>query len=174
MTNFIEKLKRLEDLKLIDIVKNFRQYGYDDKIRNDAISILKERGVSIEELKMTGNFENKNYELANVIYNSFRFNSKVAFYLYGALTLSFILLIIISLYSESLILIGLISYSIVLISYILFLIKSFINQTQFYKLLKQDYGLEGALFYLLLGMPLYIFMYFYFRNQMKQKMKEII
>jgi hypothetical protein len=47
------------------------------------------------------------------------------------------------------------------------------NQNQFYKAINKDYGTEGALLYLFLGMPFYIFMYFYFRNQMKEKMKEI-
>jgi hypothetical protein len=59
------------------------------------------------------------------------------------------------------------------ILYIVFLIISFMNQNQFYKAIGHDYGTEGALLYLFLGMPFYMFMYFYFRNQMKDKMREI-
>lgn len=47
------------------------------------------------------------------------------------------------------------------------------NQNQFYKTIGQDYGTEGVMLYLLFGMPFYMFMFFYFRNQMKDKMKEI-
>ena len=45
---------------------------------------------------------------------------------------------------------------------------------QFYKLINEDYGTEGILIYLFLGMPFYILMHFYFKNQIKDKMKEIL
>ena len=57
--------------------------------------------------------------------------------------------------------------------YFVFLIRSFINQSQFYKVIGQNYGADGTLLYLFLGMPFYIFMYFYFKSQMQEKMKGI-
>lgn len=38
MTDKIERLKKLDTDKLIDVVKNYRQYGYDENLRNSAIS----------------------------------------------------------------------------------------------------------------------------------------
>jgi hypothetical protein len=173
MKDYTERLNNFENLKLIDIVKNYRQYGYDNKLREKAISILNERGITKEQLQLTGDFENKNYDLAKDIYNSFCKNSKIAFILYAILLLTNILTPIIAYSSDSFGLIVLIINWISLIFFIIFFIKSFINQNQFFKMLNQDYGTEGALIYLFLGMPFYLFMYFYFRNQMKNKVKEI-
>jgi hypothetical protein len=63
--------------------------------------------------------------------------------------------------------------AILMISYFVFLIKSFLNQSKFYKAIGKDYGVDGALIYGVAGMPLYFFMYFFFKNQMKDKLKEI-
>jgi len=173
MTDKIERLKKLDNNKLIDVVKNYRQYGYDDNLRASAITILEDRGITKEQLQLTGNFENRTYDFADGLYKSFSRNSKVAFILYGILLLTNILVPIISMNSESLGILTLIINLGSLIFYFVFLIKSFLNQNQFYKAIKQDYGTEGALLYFFLGMPFYIIMYFYFRNQMKEKMKEI-
>ena len=173
MTNNAEKLNKLNDSKLIDVVKNYRQYGYDDELRASAISILNDRGITKEQLQLTGDFENKTYDFAQELYNSFEKNSKIAFVLYGILLLTNILIPILASNSDSLGLFTLILNWVSLIGFIVFLIKSFMNQNQFYKLINKDYGAEGALLYLFLGMPFYIFMYFYFRNQMKEKMEEI-
>lgn len=40
------KISSLSVDKLEDIVKNYRQYGYSDEIRNYCIEILTKRGVS--------------------------------------------------------------------------------------------------------------------------------
>ena len=82
MSDKIEILKTLSDNKLIDIVKNFKQYGYDENIRTNAISILEEKGININDLKLTGNFENQKFNDANSYYNSFFKNSKIAFMFY--------------------------------------------------------------------------------------------
>jgi hypothetical protein len=173
MTNNTERLNKLDDNKLIDVVKNYRQYGYDDELRTTAISILNDRGITKEQLQLTGDFENKTYDYAQELFSSFGKNSKIAFVLYGILLLTNILVPILAYNSETLGLFTLILNWVALIGFIVFLIKSFMNQNQFYKAINKDYGTEGALLYLFLGMPFYIFMYFYFRNQMKEKMKEI-
>ena len=170
---YTERLNKLDDIKLIDVVKNYRQYGYDDEVREIAISILNERGITKEQLQLTGNFKNKTYDFAQELLNDFSRNSKIAFVLYGILLLTNILVPFITSSSASLGGFTLIINWISLISYLIFLVKSFINQNQFYKTINQDYGIEGALIYLFLGMPFYIFMYFFFQSQMKEKMKEI-
>ena len=59
MSDKIEKLKSLDNDKLIDVVKNYRQYGYSNELRTAAIEILDSRGIDQEKLKLTGNFDNE-------------------------------------------------------------------------------------------------------------------
>lgn len=44
------RLQAMDNNKLMDVVKNHRQYGYSDSVRNTAIEILKSRGVLEEDL----------------------------------------------------------------------------------------------------------------------------
>ncbi len=173
MKEKIEKLKRLDNKKLIDVVKNYRQYGYEDEIRAAAISILEERGVSIEMLKLTGNYENKSYDIAGDLYAQFKSNSKIAFAFYGLLLITNVLVPLLGDGFEKL---GKLALTINWSSftlYLIFLVKSFINQQQFYKITGKKHGAEEALIFFLLGMPLYIFMFFYFGKQMKEEMNTI-
>ncbi|HNV52288.1 MAG TPA: hypothetical protein PKM28_05325, partial [Tenuifilaceae bacterium] len=73
-----EKLKSFDDSKLIDIVKNYRQYKYDENIRNVAISILESRGIDLDTLKLRGDFINKSYDDAKQEFESFEKSSKIA------------------------------------------------------------------------------------------------
>lgn len=172
MTNE-ERLNNLDTDKLMDVVKNYRQYGYDDDLRTRAIAMLEARGITKEELALTGNLVNKTYDFADELYTAFIKNSKIAFVLYGIAILTTVLLPFLLINSEVLGLsVALLKIGAYLL-YMVFLISSFVKQSQFYKAIGQDYGTDGALLYLFLGMPLYLFMYFYFRNQMKEKMSEI-
>jgi hypothetical protein len=168
-----ERLKSFDNSKLIDIVKNYRQYKYDDTLRNTAIDILKSRGIGENDLKLTGNFENRQYTFAGEIAQSYSGNSKIAFLFYGVFLVSKILLSLSRRTPETF---GWIFLSITLLSMVLFLIflvKSFINQKDFYKTIGKDLGTGDQLIYFIVGMPLYILMYFYYRNQMMQEKKLI-
>ena len=173
MKTHTERLINLDDRKLIDVVKNYRQYGYDEKMRASAVSILDSRGITKKQLELTGNFDNNTYDYAIEIYSSFSKNSKIAFLLFVLVLLTNILIPIIAqnseLFANSIIVVSFF----VFIAYFIFLIKSFLDQNRFYKTINQNYGMEGILMYLFLGMPFYIIMYFYFRKQMKEKISEI-
>jgi hypothetical protein len=173
MTDNKERLNNLDNNKLIDVVKNYRQYGYDDEMRSAAISILNGRGITKEQLQISGDYDNKTYDFAQELFDSFNKNSKITFILYIVLLLSNILVPIIVSNIGSLGLFSLILNWGALIGYFLFLIRSFINHYQFYETIGKDFGTESTLIYLFLGMPFYIVMYFFFRNQMKEKMNEI-
>ena len=170
-----EKLKKLDTKKLIDVVKNYRQYGYDESLRTCAISVLEDRGITKEQLEFSGNLVNKTYDYATELYNTFRRNSTIALVLYGIVILSIIFAPIFSVNSDALgffaNIIGLCS----LVTYFIFLLKSYLNQSRFYREIGQDDGTSGIVLYVMftLGAIVYLFMYFYFRNQMKEKMKEI-
>lgn len=168
-----QRLLNLSNSKLMDVVKNYRQYGFDDEFRKQAIAILEERGVSLEYLKFSGNFENKKYDYAKYIFKAYRKNSIAAFLLYLMLFVIFTFTSFVGVVTQGWAIFIVVFNITLLICYIIFLIKSFMNQNQFYKILGKDYGSEGALIYLFFGMPLYVVMYFYFSNQMRQKLKEI-
>lgn len=173
MNDNTEKLKKLDNNKLIDVVKNYKQYGYDEDLRNNAIVILGERGISIEQLKLTGNFENKTYEYAKSVYDSFDKSSKLAFVFYGLLIVLKLTIPFIPSYLNVLISILVVTTWVLLILYFVFLIKSFFDQHEFFKLIGKDYIAGGAMVYLFLGAAIYIVMYFYFKKQMNDEMKLI-
>lgn len=134
---------------------------------------MQERRITLELLELTENFKNTTNDFADDPYKSFGKNSTIAFVLYDIVILTTVLLPIFSIYSKtlglSIVIIKLAAY----IAYFVFLIKSFINQNQFYKAIVKDYGTNGALVYLFLAMPFYAIMNFYFRNQVKGKMTEL-
>ena len=168
-----ERIKKLDANKLIDVVKNYRQYGYDDAIRNYALAILEERGINKDDLQLTGNYENKAYDFAIDLYASFKRNSKIAFIFYGLFILIKFVAPHLNINSNFISTIILVGYVLSFVIYFIFLLGSFLNQTEFYKLSNDDFGSGGALMYLFIGMPFYFVMYFVFRNQMKEKMKVI-
>ncbi len=173
MEGILERLKRMENKKLIDVVKNYRQYGYSDELKNEALIILKSRGIDEFELRLTGNFQNSTYDRAFGLYDSFRRNSRIAFGLYLYLIFGNILLTLLFLNWSHADLFLSITNVMVLLGYLFFLLKSFMDQSNFYKALGKSFGADGAIIFFLIGMPLYIFMYFYFRKQMKEQMATI-
>ncbi len=174
MTDINTKLESFDNTKLIDIVKNYKQYGYDEGLRNIAIEILDKRGIDKEHLKLSGNFENQSYESAQRMYKSFSLNSKLAFILYIIALISNILILTLSGNSSVLTSTILIINWTALIAYFIFLIQSFMNQNRFYKIIGKESDSNGILIYVFLGLPFYIFTYFYFRNQMNEEMKTIV
>lgn len=172
MTDQHERLLKFDDHKLMDVVKNYRQYGYDDTIRSAALSILEERGITAEHLQLTGNLENRDYDEAHTRYRSFRKNSLLTMVFYLGLLLLKILLTVLAKNNDiDPTLASSLMFGAVLV-YLFFLVRSFMDQYQFYRSLGEDYGATGAMVYLFVGMPLYIIMLFYFRNQMTDKMAE--
>jgi hypothetical protein len=168
-----DRLDRLETDKLLDISKNYRQYGYDNQTRNYVLGLLKDRGMPVEDLWLTGNFENKTYELAVHLFEVFKRNSTIALFFY-MVVLVFKLSIIVHFSGwESYPIILLILYYSSLAGYLVFLIMSFLNQSDLYKMTGDNYGTEGVIAYLLGGVAFYCITYFYFLKQMKEKMKLI-
>lgn len=168
-----DRLKKLESDKLIDVVKNYRQYGYNDDIRNHAIILLEQRGITKNDLQLTGNFENSKYDHASNVFASFEKNSRIAFLFYAMFIIIVIITPFLHISSKSFESITSYGFIVSFLVYIMFLLKSFLNQSQFYKLTGDEYGTQGAFVYLFLGMPFYIVMYFIFQGQMKERLKMI-
>ncbi|PRX54598.1 hypothetical protein CLV81_3000 [Flagellimonas meridianipacifica] len=168
MNNIRNKLKNLSNNRLIDVVKNYRQYGYPEEYRILAIDILNNRGVDEMTLKLRGQFDNQIYREAQDSYNSFRRNSRIAFILY---LVSIFFLLILPFFLDDL-------FSTLLIllcclGYLTFIILSFINQSNFYKSIGKNQMAENPILFLLLGMPLYFLVYFYVKRKMTDQLKII-
>ena len=63
-------LNKFDNDKLIDIVKNYKRYGYNDTLRNYVINLLEERGWSREDLQQLGYLPNNNYDEAEKPYKA--------------------------------------------------------------------------------------------------------
>ena len=167
-----EKLKSFDDQKLVDIVRNYRQYGYSDDIRNNALSILESRGIDLEELKLRGDLANSTYDAAKQEFEAFESASKFAFIFY---ILAVILRIVTSLAkdNEVLQLVFIILFWLSTMVYIIFLIRSFICQSRYYNLIGKKENQQIPWLYFTFGVFLYVVMYFVFRKQVRDEINEI-
>ena len=167
------ELDHFENHKLIDVVKNFRQFGLSLNYKQTALKILNKRGISELELKMSGNLSNQNYENELRNYIDFKENSKLA--------LVFNLLTIVLGFGGSILsnnefsTIGQAMNGIAIISLIFFVIvfqKTTSNQSDFYKLLNIKF-LTNAFVFIILGIPLFFFCRIFFIKKMKEDLLKI-
>ena len=84
MDERIEKLKNMQTGLLIDVVKNHKKLmDIPLELREAAIETLKDRGITSEELELSGNLYNLQYEEAMTEYRKFNINSTlILFYIY--------------------------------------------------------------------------------------------
>ena len=73
----IDILNKFDNDKLIDVVKNYKRYGYDDELRDYAIHLLEKRGWSREDLQQFGYLTNYNYDEAEKQYKAYSRNSLI-------------------------------------------------------------------------------------------------
>ena len=104
----IDILNKFDNDKLIDVVKNYKRYGYDDELRDYAINLLGERGWSREDLQQFGYLTNYDYDEAEKQYKAYNRNSLI-----GICTLVF-------------------SGGILAVVYLIFLILAYRNVAKFY------------------------------------------
>ena len=107
-------LNKFDNDKLIDVVKNYKRYGYDDELRDYAINLLGERGWNREDLQQFGYLTNHDYDEAEKQYKAYKRNSLI-----GICTLIF-------------------SGGILAVVYLIFLIMAYQNVAKFYKALGRD------------------------------------
>ena len=160
-----EKLLKFSDEKLIDIVKNYRQYGYNIELRNETLEILSERGISPEILDLQGNLNNEQFINSEELYNSFDKYSKIAF-------VAYLIVLVLNIFGNILPFINLLLPPAGII-FLIYIIKSFITQEKFYKTIGIQRSQFDAIICFIVGMPLYIGMYFYYKNLMKVELNKI-
>lgn len=66
-------LNKFDNDKLIDVVKNYKRYGYDDELRDYAINLLGERGWNREDLQQFGYLTNHDYDEAEKQWSNLAF-----------------------------------------------------------------------------------------------------
>ncbi|MDA9056425.1 LptF/LptG family permease [Flavobacteriaceae bacterium] len=167
------ELGQFENNKLIDVVKNFRQFGLSLNYKQTALRILNTRGISELELKMGGNLSNQNYENALRLYIDFKENSKLALVLN-------VLTIVIGfcgsfLSNNEFPILGQILSGIAILSLIFFVVmfqKTTSNQSDFYKLLSIKF-LTNSFVFIILGIPLFFLYRPYFIKKMKEDLLKI-
>jgi len=76
------ELEKLSNEELNEIVYNSKKLNNDDRKRNKALLILDRRGITQQTLFEEGKLFNQNYETLDDAAESYRFNSKVAFFLF--------------------------------------------------------------------------------------------
>lgn len=172
-SNDYEIIKKLDDNKLIAIVKNYRDFNYTVEHKNTAISVLTSRGITRQELKMAGHLNNDFFEEAKTLRNDYVEDSKLALILYSiglVLILAGRILINnkISIVGNVLFVIGIIAFLI----FIFALTKSFSKHTNLYKHLGKNNSINGVLF-ALVGLPLYFIFYFIQKKQIKKDLNAI-
>lgn len=159
--------------KLKDIVKNYRQYDYDESYRNASLKILDERGISISNLKLKGELDNVDFDMAEKHYKDFDEYSVLTITL---AFLSILVNLIVKIISKELSVeteIMLIIFNVLSnLGYLVFYILSFISHSRFYRLMKHMTEKPNYIFFYL-GLPLYILIYFYYRNVIKEDMNKI-
>ena len=167
------KLESFENEKLIDIVKNFRQFGLSLNYKQKALKILNLRDISELELKMSGNLSNQKYENALRLYIDFKEHSKLALVLntltillgFGGLVLS----------NNGMPVMGKILSGIAVLCLLFFLIvfqKTISNQFNFYKLLSIKF-LTNSFVFIILGIPLFVLYRPFFIKKMKEDLLKI-
>lgn len=173
MEEKIERLKHLSTDKLIEVVKNYRQYGYDEAIRNAAIALLESRGIDMESLKLRGDYTNTSYEEAVFYCKAYEKQSGTAFIVYIIAALLWIFNAIMGNSMETLGLILELASWMPVIVFLIAFIKSLISRNRCYKIIgKEENGLH-LLIYLFFGLPAYIILYFILQKQMKEDLKKI-
>ena len=173
MNDSKEHFQTFSDNRLIEIVRNAKQFGYDDKIRNAALQVLAERGISEEDLQLTGNLSNYKFDYARTVYNSYVADSATAFFSYAAFLVFKVIIIFHLVNIDPSGWFALVLGPVLFILFLLFLVKSFMDHLNFYKAIGRELGLGDQIIFFIIGMPLYVFMYFFYKKQMREEMRMI-
>ena len=172
-SNEYNNISKYSNKKLIDIVRNYRQYDLDESYRNTAIKLLSARGITEEELRFGGNLRNENYENALRYRSSYIENSNMSFKLYFTYIIPLVLGLVLN--NNGLPIIGKILITFGMLSAVLFLItlfKSFVSQINFYKLLGKNIS-ANIFIVIIVGIPLYFLFYTFYKKKMQEDIKQI-
>lgn len=163
--------------QLKEIVKNYKQYNYSDAVRYGALDRLDALGITKENLKVQGFYENKEYNAAEKNFNNYKKFSKLTFIFYGIALLSLIISFTPLLFKT---VSGFLTREIALLvnvfSSIIYVVFYYISSNSFRKIYK-SMGKEGGgnAFSVaeVFGIPFYFITYFYFKKKIKEDMDSL-
>lgn len=155
------KIRNLDNAKLIDIVKNYKQYDYPSEFRSEALKILAERGITNNALKISGNLDNNKYDNAEQIFKKFTQNNNITLFFYFASGLAYISNNVALGFILSLLFLGV-------------MIFVFSNRNDFYRAIKEDDKDFSTTLFVFVGIPFYFFIYFMTKNEMKEKLNKLL
>jgi lipopolysaccharide export system permease protein len=165
-----EKLNGDDNNKLINIIKNYRQYNYTITYRNTALAILASRGITKQQLKFAGHFTNQKFEDTLRLKNKYVEDSQLALILY-IFTTVFILAGSI-LKNNYYPITGNVLFYLGIAIGIIFLFsisKSFVSISNLNKHLGNDSKYNAVLF-LILGIPLYFLMHIFHIKRINEEL----
>lgn len=163
-----ETLNAYDNNRLIDIIKNYREYNYSITYKNTALSVLNSRGITNQQLKFAGHFTNQKYEEAIRLKNRFIEDSQLALILYSIFAVLTITgKIIDNNYYDS---IGNILFNIGIgigVIYFLAFLRSFISSSIFNKHIGNE-SISNSVLFILIGLPLNFIVYFHQKKRAKK------
>lgn len=166
-------LKGFDDSKLIQIIKNHRDFDYKYEHKNSAIAILNERGITEQELRLAGHLSNRKHDEIISLKNEYEEDSKLAFIFYFIMTAFNVVAGVFNNNGpQSLAMIFFIVGIICFLIFITAVIKSIIKHIDLFKALGKSRSANGAILYFL-GMPLYFIFYFIQKRQIDSELFKI-
>ena len=161
------KISSLPVNKLEDIVKNYRQYGYSDEIRNYCIEILTKRGVSIDMLNNRGFLVNDAYDKAVASFDRYNKFSIISIVLYFV---SYVILPIVSVcFNVNLFWLQLISF----IFFVFFMYAAYSELSDLFQMIDPDESKSISFSFVILGLFFFVFVYFVYRSKIKELINTI-
>lgn len=169
----IDKLKGFENHKLIDLIQNYRQYGFNIDHKNYALNILEQRGVSELELRMSGQLINESYENGVRHLEDYHENATLGVLAHSVFLIFGIIGLVLN--NNGGPEVGNILVLIAILSLVLFLIvfpKVLKYQSEFYKILNKKFTTNNVIF-IILAFPLFFLYRLYFNRKMKEDLAKI-
>ncbi len=162
--------------QLKEVVKNYKQYNYSDAMRYGAIDRLEVLGITKENLKVQGFYENTTYNKAEKYFNDYKKFNKYTLLNY----LVYIVLFAVALFIPEIIgknptvILGYqITQIVMLVIFYILYTLTLIAISNFFSEIgkKQTTGL--IILFWLLGIPGFLIIYFLYKNKMKEELQVI-
>mgnify|MGYP001355706170 CR=1 FL=1 len=172
-SNNTKDIEHFDNDKLIDLVKNYRQYGLGISYKTNALQLLNQRGITELELKLSGNLRNESFESGVRHLEDYHENATLANYAHFTLLIFGIGGLILN--NNGLPSVGKILVAIGIFLVLIFLVlftKVLKNQSEFYKILKKKFMTHNIVF-IILALPLFFLYRLYFNKKMNEDLTNI-
>ncbi|WP_188604482.1 LptF/LptG family permease [Aquaticitalea lipolytica] len=166
--------ENFKDDKLIDIIKNYKQYNYDVRSKSVAFNLLVQRGVTIDEIQTQGIVIKAEHNQSDKIAKDSIDYSKytMIFYCIGVILLVLFLVFRNNKLPE----LAIASRDLSIISlgiYLLYFIVTNLKIKQFYNTLSIKVK-QVSIFLMILGFPFYAITHFFLKNKLKEDLDSSI